>query len=805
MFHPTIVFKGTIAKLLLRFYDPGAGNIFVDSSKLTSFNVGWWRSQVGYVEQEPRLFPGTIRENIACGMPEGKEASEEDIVEAATAACAHDFIMELPDKYDTFYSGSAAILSGGQMQRIAIARAIIRKPTLLVLDEATSALDSKSEIVVQEAIANVRKMRKMTTVAIAHRLSTIIDADQIAVLSKGSVAELGTHQSLLEQGGIYALLCESQGITKDFSSAYEAAVEDSKSNNDAENENIEHAKFDSVADEEQDEDDIDKVEVETTPLWKIWAEVGQDWGYTLLGSVGSIMVGALSPCESILTANIVNNFYVVDPDEMIEANSFWINMFLIFALVALVGNIFIGIGLARSETRLAGKMRRQTFASIMRRGIGWFDKPENSTGELTTLLAADAEAVGSLMGLQMGNKLRVLSSITTGVAIALAFSWKIGVTAIACLPLTIIAGALQALCTRKKYSAEQAGALSPPTILEQGLRGISSVQAYNLQIGVSDDYAKALEPESADKVREGVAAGLVYGFSQCMVFGSFALVFYVGTLLLVEVEISFLEFFTALLAVMFGALGASQVSSGFREGQYGREAAARVYSVIEEDSVEDGNHFADPRSGDLAEGGLNFDECQFAYPTRPDNPVFFKAQSNRDKALTLSVQPKTSLGLVGRSGSGKSTVLQLVLKFYQYGEGQVTLTDGENRMDFKDLNVNWLRRQIGYVGQQPTLFHGTIRENIKLGSPSATEEEVEAAAKAAHIHDFVTQELANGYETDIGAGGGQLSGGQKQRIAIARAIIGNPKILVSISHSRFCFFFLLCQGVLTSPSLSPSP
>ena len=197
--------KSTVIALLERFYDTDSGKILFDNVELQALKVSWLRQQVGLVAQEPVLFNDTIRANIAYGKQ--GEASEEEIVAAAEAANAHQFISALPDGYNTIVGERGIQLSGGQKQRAAIARAVIKDPKVLLLDEATSALDAESERVVQEALDQVMVGR--TTVVVAHRLSTIRGADIIAVLKNGAVAEKGKHEELMRiKGGTYASLVE---------------------------------------------------------------------------------------------------------------------------------------------------------------------------------------------------------------------------------------------------------------------------------------------------------------------------------------------------------------------------------------------------------------------------------------------------------------------------------------------------------------------------------------------------------------------------------------------------------------------
>jgi ATP-binding cassette subfamily B (MDR/TAP) protein 1 len=206
--------KSTMISMLERFYDPVAGHIKVDALTLDRMNPWLYRGQAALVQQEPTLYPGTIRENVSMGTSTGCASAvpDSDIEAACRAANAWEFISSLPDGLMTLCGTNGIQLSGGQRQRIAIARALLRNPRLLLLDEATSALDTRSERIVQDALNEAASQGDRITIAVAHRLSTIRHADIICVFEGGKIAESGTHEELLAKGRLYPKMCEAQNL-----------------------------------------------------------------------------------------------------------------------------------------------------------------------------------------------------------------------------------------------------------------------------------------------------------------------------------------------------------------------------------------------------------------------------------------------------------------------------------------------------------------------------------------------------------------------------------------------------------------
>ncbi|XP_056287817.1 bile salt export pump isoform X2 [Pseudoliparis swirei] len=773
--------KSTTIQLIQRFYDPKEGMVTLDGHDIRTLNIHWLRSLIGIVEQEPVLFATSIAENIKFGRP---GVAMEDIIQATKEANAYNFIMDMPQKFDTLVGEGGGQLSGGQKQRIAIARALIRNPRLLLLDMATSALDNESEAVVQKALEKVCMGR--TTISIAHRLSTIRNADIIVGFEHGQAVEKGTQNELMERKGVYFTLVtlQNQGTantTKDVSEALEESFDLKAMSRTSSKRGSVRLRSQSMLSSLSDslmifsdkqcstkktcEDDAEE-HIEPAPVPRILKYNQPEWPYMLLGSLGAAFNGAVNPIYAILFSQILGTFSISDLNEQRkEINGICI-LFCILAVTSFFFQFLQGYAFAKSGELLTRRLRKLGFQAMLRQEIGWFDDHRNSPGALTNRLATDASMVQGATGSQIGMIVNSLTSIGASFIIALYFSWKLTLVILCFLPLIGLCGVFQAkmltgFANEDKKAMEGAGQVS-----SEALANIRTIAGLAKERSFVDSYEQKLVlPFKSERKRANIY-GLCFSFSQCVIFMAYAASFRYGGHLVVSEGLQYLIVFRVITAVVTSGTALGKASSFTPDYAKAKIAAARLFQLLDRVPKISLSH-ADGEKWDDFKGEIEFINCNFTYPTRPDVQVL--------NGLAVSVKPGQTLAFVGNSGCGKSTSVQLLERFYDPDEGRVMI---DGRPSYA-VNVPFLRSQIGIVSQEPVLFGCSIAENIQYGdnANSVSMEAIVTAAKKAYLHDFVMT-LPNKYETQVGAQGSQLSRGQKQRIAIARAIVRNPKVLL---------------------------
>ncbi|KAL2628544.1 hypothetical protein R1flu_013230 [Riccia fluitans] len=827
--------KSTVIQLIERFYDPQIGQVLLDGVDIRDLQLKWLRSQMALVSQEPVLFTTSIRENIKYGK---EDATDEEVADACEIANVAHFIKCLPKGYDTHVGEGGIQLSGGQKQRMAIARAVLKNPRILLLDEATSALDAESENAVLEALNRATANR--TTVMVAHRLSTVKNVNLIAVVQRGTIVEIGSHEELIQKtdSAYNQLIRLQEAYLKEmeaaFGSGYHAGIQgdqlqqrtksdeygseisarSARHNRSGRsllqdalsktfsftgirtlsarltgNESIvtghvrkltgdaldshrgstltavsscdEHDKFPMIQ-----ETDID-FEEHPVPLSRLAEMNRPELRYFLLGILGSVGRGAVMPCVAFLLSRMIVAMFQPSAQVRVKG-SLYAKLFLALGCLNLIAEPLEKICFALVGNKLVRRIRLRSFENVLRQEISWFDEERNSSAHLGAKLFADAAAVRNILGDMVATLVQVSTTVLMGLGIAFSASWELTLIMVGIAPFLASQGLLNmrgefSLASDAKKQLEGASQLA-----RDAIANIRTVASSCAEVKVAELYEQKTSGAHKTGVKQGFTTGLCLGFANFSFFGGYALCFYAGTKLVVSNKVTFPEVIEVFWTVALSSMGIALALGLGPDVGKAKPAVRSIFALLDRVSNID-PAFDEEKTSKLdvpVEGRIEFKHVSFRYPRRTMVPVF--------QDLSFKVRAGRSLALVGDSGSGKSTVVSLLERFYDVEAGAI-LIDG---VDIRSYNLRWLRQNMGLVSQEPVLFDDTIKSNILYGKDGKVgEEELIAAAKVANAHAFISS-LPNGYNTRVGERGVQLSGGQKQRVAIARAVIKSPKILL---------------------------
>ncbi|KAL2189298.1 ABC transporter [Thermothelomyces heterothallicus CBS 203.75] len=646
-----------------------------------------------------------------------------------------------------------------------------------------SWLRKNVRLVQQRALDNAAEGR--TTIVIAHKLATIRKADNIVVMSKGRIVEQGTHEGLVAQDGTYARLVRIQDL----------AVKAAGSSSDAEGE-------DTAADEEGHPAELTKTMTRyaTEDQARMEAQKGRYdfenhkklglfgviirlakfspelvWWY-LCVLVTCVAAAGVFPGQAILLSRMMNVFTLTG-DALKERGNFFASMFIVLAAGCLV--VYFVLGYAT----LSHKLRRQILHDILRQDLEFFDRPDNSTGALASRVDSHPQAVFELMGFQVGLILIAVLNVVGCAVLSLAHTWKLGLVIVfGGLPPLLGAGWLKIrLDMRLDHNVSKKTSTSA-AIASEAITAIRTVSSLAIEDRVLSRYTAELDHAVAKTVQPIAGVMVCFGLTQAIEYWFLALGFWYGCRLMASGETTLYNFFVAFMGVFFAGQATAQMFQFSTSITNAKNAANYMFwisglqpTVRETDENRDNS----PKSG----GPISLDSVRFSYPLRPDAMVL--------RGLNLEITKGQFVAVVGASGCGKSTVIAMLERFYDPSTGNIRI-DGDV---LSELNPRHYRRIVSLVQQEPTLFQGSIRENIALGiddptapvdtatssataqGPAVADSQIEAALRAANAWEFVCS-LPDGLSTAAGPNGTQLSGGQRQRIAIARSLIRNPKILL---------------------------
>ena len=734
--------KSTLVNLLLGFIQPSSGQLITHYMSPSATDHRPLTESIAWVSQKPYLFHDTIAANIRLGNP---DATDEQLIEAANAAYLHEFIATLPQGYETVIGEGGARLSGGQAQRLALARAFLKNAPILILDEPTSSLDPETESWLEESTHQL--MEGKTVITIAHRLNTVFQADQIILLEKGQIVERGKHNELMAKNGAYAEMVNASQVVNDKwqlgnneQTVAQSAIPDLQFPHHTHQCQIVNRKSSTIP--------------------RLLSFLRGSWGWVAL----SVLLGALTIGSNV--ALMGTSAWLISTAALHPS--------IADLEVAIVGVRFFGIsrGVFRYTERLVS--HNVTFRLLSRLRVWFYERLEPlaparlmdfRAGDLLARVIGDVEMLENFyVRVVAPPMVAVLTAL--GVSIFLASIYPPLAAALVgfFLALGLILPLLSRLLSRGPGKALVSLRSDLHTQLVDGIQGLPDLLAF----GRGADRLKLIS-ETGDAY--GLAqhhmariSGLQSALTVLLTNLGMWTVLYLTIPLVANGRLAGVMLATLALLTLASFEAVTPLPQAAQMWESVRTAAGRLFEIVDaKPAVSDQLSVPSDRSR-ITSYDLRITDLTFSYPAQTAPAL---------QHISFNLQPGKSLAVVGPSGAGKSTLVSLLLRFWEYDSGDILL-GGES---LHSLEQDWVRERLAVVSQGSYFFNTSVRENLRLARPSASQEEIELAAKNAQIHEFILG-LPKGYDTFIGEQGLRLSGGERQRLAIARALLKDAPILI---------------------------
>jgi ATP-binding cassette subfamily B protein len=733
---PTGSGKTTIARLLPRFYDVDGGRVLLDGVDVRDVRLRELRRSIGIVFEDTFLFSESVFENIAFADP---EAPMDAVRRAAELAGAAEFVDELPEGYDTVIGEHGYSLSGGQRQRVAIARAVLADPRVLILDDATSSVYPTKEHEIRAALQQV--MRDRTTLIIAHRAATIALADRVVLLDGGRIVAEGTHQELLASSLRYReVLAQSEARHTVVVPAPGRRMRGGGGRG---------AWGSIVVEETLSRDQSKRV------LRRLWRMLRPWRGRIFLATL--LIVGQ----TACLLAGPALVQHGID-DGLLPHNASALNLcaalYLAVALFALVMGRLSIRAVARIGETFLRRLRVRVFQHLLSLGLDFFEREK--TGRLVARLTSDVDAMQELVqtGLTMLVQ-NILIFIGAFIAIFVT-SWQLALCTLVVVPPVYLSSRWFRRASNRAYLEVRERIGTNLATLQEGLAGVRVVQAFGRERAFTRRFYETNESLYDANLETARIATRYFPVVEYAGVTGIAIIVGVGGFFVDQkiVALGAVAAFVLYLNSLFEPI--QQLSQLYNVIQSAGAALFKLFELLDTRA----SITERPGAVDLpVQGELVVDDVSFAYGNGPT--VLHN--------VSLTVAPAERLALVGPTGAGKSTLAKLIARFYDPREGVVRY----GNTDLRDGTIRSLRERIVVVPQEGFLFAGSIRENVRVGRPEATDADVDAALDALGVRDRFLL-LPDGLDTEVRERGSRLSAGERQLVSLARAALADPAVLV---------------------------